>query len=226
MIRKTATAVTILVGHVALADAIQSRRKGDRKTRSAHRYGGLERQRPLKRGIVETSGQDVLITITCDANDACTLVIAVVGGQIPIHSGANPKTASVVAKDITVGGPNVVIREGQTVRKLFSFQLIISRRPQALSQRHPQTGVTQTCVPTLISPSYLQKEGVAHFVVTPGGSILQYPEQAVDENDLVTVCVWGPVTQHCRSRRGSENIRDAHNRRAQRGRRRRNTIAL
>jgi hypothetical protein len=148
---------------------------------------------PLAKGtVVDTSGQDALITITCDANDPCVPVIAVVGGQILTHAGANPKTVTVAANNISAAGTNVVIREGQGGAKLFNFQLLNKQVGAGSRGGIPATGVTQTCVPTTLSPSYLQKQNIAHFVVTPGGSILQYPEQPVDENDLVTVHVFGP----------------------------------
>jgi hypothetical protein len=142
--------------------------------------------------IIDVAGNDATLTIKCPDDATCAPIAARVNGASLTLTGSSTKTATISAASVSAAGTNVVIRDG--TKKLLAFQLINGNTTAAPSSNTTgaRTGTTNACIPAPLANSYDQARNVAHFVVTPGGSILQYPDGLVDENDVVVVHVFGP----------------------------------
>jgi hypothetical protein len=139
--------------------------------------------------IIDITADGAALSISCTTDDMCTPIIAVVNGKPAVLSGTNPKTATLAADAISSAGTNVVVRKGAGGQKIIAFQL---RNPSPGGKKAaPAQGASLACTPTPLPQTYDQDGNVAHFVVTPGGSILQRPDQPVDEDDVVIVHVYG-----------------------------------
>jgi|GEM_PF-3551128 len=142
-----------------------------------------------KNQIIDVTADGAALSISCATDDMCTPIIAVVNGHPATLAGANPKTVTVAADTISSAGTNVVVRKGAGGQKIVVFQL---RNPSSGGKKAGQAqGASLACTPTPLLQTYDEDGNVAHFVVTPGGSILQRPDQPIDEDDVVIVHVYG-----------------------------------
>ena len=154
-------------------------------------------------GLQQTTSimADTPITITCAAGTDCTLASVDLGTAntaISLTVG-NPRTGTVPVSSITTNGTTLrIVFDGQTLR---SFRLFDSRPPEQVpppppgnpsATGNPPAGVAQLADPCnafRLTRTHSASANRAHFVVTLGGSILQYPDGPIDENDVVVVHV-------------------------------------
>lgn len=141
-------------------------------------------------GPTDVAGQDVTLTIACQGID-CTSITAVRGKKkdaitlVDVPSSDPPaKRGTIRASDVSSGDTPVTIRNGST--DITTIRLTNSSLPADTSK----TSTVRTCTVDL-TQTYDQENNVAHFVVTPGGSILTYPSQPPDEDDTIVVHVVG-----------------------------------
>lgn len=133
-------------------------------------------------GIADVGPDGALLTIRCGASlPDCTGANARLSGDAVTLEGENPKTAMIDASDISAAGSRLLVRfdnidvAGVTLRN---------------SATPPPSSAASGCSLSL-EWSYDMEHDIAQFVVTPGGSILVYPTQPVDEDDRVIVHVLG-----------------------------------
>jgi hypothetical protein len=181
--------ITLIVTFVLLAWTVRADNKKIAIT-IVSTTNGLAASGVNNNQIIDVAGSDATLSISCLDEPTCTPIVAVVNGKQPTLTGANPKTVTIAASSVSPSGTNVVVRAGK--KKLLAFQLQNSSAPSGSGSLGARTGKTNACVPAPLRNSYDQASNVAHFFVTPGGSILQYPDQPIDENDVVIVHVFGP----------------------------------
>jgi hypothetical protein len=134
-------------------------------------------------GTTDLAGADVNLEIRCDGGFDCLPVT--VKPDFIVLSGTNPKTATIEARSISSSGTTIRVRVSGSEIKRFELR-------NSGSGTNPGTeSVTRGPCTLHLDQTYDRHGNVAHFVVTPGGSILQVPDQPVDENDIVIVHVVG-----------------------------------
>lgn len=141
-------------------------------------------------GITDVGGSNVELTIACGGGVDCSTVNAVFRSQAVVLTNvdAQTKRGTIPSAQILKQASGVIIRSGN--KRITSVRLQNTAAPNGNAAGGNRAGQSNVC--TLVIPeTYLQDEDVAHFVVTPGGSILQYPDQPVDEDDIVNVHVVG-----------------------------------
>lgn len=142
---------------------------------------------------IDVEGANAVITITCGVGVNCAPISATFAGEALILESPNSqmKTVTIPAASINKTIMAVVIRKGPTgADRLMGFKL---RNTSGDGQKVDGGRAPDPCATPGVA-EYDPAEDVARFVVTPGGSILHYPEGPIDENDTVEVTVWGEDT--------------------------------
>ena len=141
---------------------------------------------------IDVAGANAVITITCGAGVNCASISAVFAGEPLILESptSQTKTVTIPAASIKKTVVNVVIRKGPTgADRLIGFKL-----QNTLAPATDGGGTSDSCAHIPVVAPYDPDENVARFVVTPGGSILRYPNGPIDENDTIEVTVFGADT--------------------------------
>jgi hypothetical protein len=159
---------------------------------------------------VTTISGDTNIQVTCSSGVDCNFVAVKVDnktiplsvdpvtriGSIPLQlvsssGSALHITTGVDGKD-AAGGPFQLLRAAGTATNNNSNNNSTNSGGGTTTNNAAQQRVVpvQTiCDRVRFEPSYSQSGNRAHFVVTPGGSIIQQPSEPIDENDVVVVHV-------------------------------------
>jgi hypothetical protein len=152
--------------------------------------------------LTDVGAEGALITIDCTATNNCNKLDATLDNQSRTISDVSGTAGSIKLKqaDVSTSGSTVLILDGNT--PIASVRLRSVKSPSTTSSSSNSAANSAGCstLPSTYEPE-LDRNGKpklgadarsdAHFVVTSGGSILQYPDQPVDENDRVFVHVQG-----------------------------------
>lgn len=150
------------------------------------------------------------INVTCGANVDCSFVAVKVGASgseqsIPLSTGAATRSGTIPLAMVSSSGTPLRILAGASGDAVSAgvTQLVAapanaggaaSPTPNAQQPATPSAAlvVVQTpCDRVRFNPSYSRSGNRAHMVVTTGGSILQYPGEPIDEDDVVVLHVVG-----------------------------------
>ena len=143
---------------------------------------------------------DTPITLTCEAGVDCGKVTVDLGdpNSALVLSVGNPRTGMVPVSSISTNGTTLrLVFDGQTRRSFRLFNAAASTTSPSTNSGTTSTSNPPPLVTTPADPcnayrltgTYQEAANRAHFVVTPGGSVLQYPSGSIDENDVVVVHV-------------------------------------
>lgn len=135
---------------------------------------------------ITTINSDTTITITCGTGVDCDFVAVRVGSMsIPLSTGATSCRGTIPLVSISSSGGSmlhITVGGDEVTGGPFKLQRVGTT----------SAAPADDCVP---KATYPHDGNVAHFAVTPDGSILQYPERGVDEDDNVVVHVFGQASE-------------------------------